>query len=284
MGIATLISFLQYGSVVSQDYRKYIIPYTPISAALIITVLLMPMIMKLLRRFALLAASCFASFLFLISEIGLEQIKVVESRIALPLESWQYSLCVMTPQVLKSIGEPIYAQYNPGYKIHFYLISVIIILAVINVIYGFSKMLLTSDYSRKRPLIAQTVSVILFIGLCIYACFTAFYRTGRIDISSLSAGLMTAFFIVFGVTAGIYIGSIFYSGRKALSVMLPSLIASLTTFVMYLGELILMGGRLFIYGDGFLFQPLGLIPFSAADIAIILLSGLITYVIQIKIN
>jgi hypothetical protein len=284
MGIVTLVSFFQNGSIASEDYRKYIIPYTPVSVALIITILLMPVIIKVFKRFSMLAASVLGILLFLASEIGLEQIKVVENQNPLPLESWQYSLCVATPQVLKSIGMPIYAQYNPGYKIHFYLIAAVMILTVIYVIYGFSKMYITSDYSRKRPLVAQAISVTLFISLCIYACFTAFYRNGTIRISPLSALLMTVFFLVFGITVGIYIGTIFYQRKLLFSGIIPAGAASLTTLVMYIGELILMGGKLFLYGKGLFFQKLGILPFSAVDIGIILLSGIFTYGILSHLN
>lgn len=278
-GVSTLSGFLKNGSISAEEYPKYIIPYTPISIALILSILLLPAFMKLFRKYAQLFISAMAVLIFAVSEFGFEKIKVVESKITLPLESWQYSLCVATPETLKAIGEPIYAEDNPGYKIHFYIISIVIILAVINTVYGFLKMYTSGNFSRKRPLLAQAVSVILFIGLCIYACFTAFYRNGTLDISALSASLMTIFFIVFGVTVGIYTGSLLYGRKRLLSVFLPAFTASLTTLIMYIGELILMGGELYVYGNGFLFQAIGIVPFSIIDLLIILMSGLITYAV-----
>jgi hypothetical protein len=202
----------------------------------------------------------------------------------MPLESWQLSLCIATPEVLRAIGKPIYAANNPAFKIHFYIIAIVIILAVLNVIYGFSKMLREQDFEKKPPLIAQAISVAMFISLCILACFTAFYRNGAINISTLSAILMTIFFIVFGITVGIYCGSIFYGKSKLLSKVIPAITASLTTLIMYIGELVLTGGVLFKYGNGFFFEPIALIPFSAADIFIILISGVITYIVMQLLN
>ena len=69
-----------------------------------------------------------------------------------------------------------------------------------------------------------------------------------------------------------------------LSIIVPAITASLTTLIMYLGELILMGGKLYIYGDGLLFHAIGAIPFSVADFAIILFSGLMTYIILHNLN
>ncbi|MHB8129477.1 MAG: hypothetical protein ACYDEX_10800, partial [Mobilitalea sp.] len=214
MGVLTLYSYLQNGYVNVNSYQKYIIPYTPICISLIITTALLPLIFKLFKRFTLPVVSLIGSLLFFVFEFYFEQIKVIGGYVEMPLESWQLSLCMATPEVLRSIGEPIYAANNPAFKIHFYIIAIVIILAVLNVIYGFSKMSRDQDFGKKRSLIAQAVSVVLFIGLCILACFTAFYRNGTINISPLSAILMSTFFIVFGITVGIYCGSLFSTKVK----------------------------------------------------------------------
>lgn len=198
--------------------------------------------------------------------------------------SWQFSLCVATPEVLRSIGKPIYAQNNPAYKIHFYLISIIIIMALVNVVCGFTKMLKNHDFSKKKPLLAQLISAVVFIGLCIIACLTSFYRNGTINISPLSATLMSIFFIVFGVTFGTYIGSIFYGKRKLLSAVVPTVASMATTIVMYFGELILMGGKLFSFGRGFLFAPINSIPFAIIDFIVIIAFGGVTYLLMSLIN
>lgn len=286
MGIVTLVSYLQRGYVNAANYPKYIIPYTPISIALIMVVCLMPFIYRVFSKHTLLGASILGIFIFALTEIGFEQISVIEGYpyLTLPLESWQYSLCVATPEVLKSIGEAIYAKNNPAFKIHFYLIAIVIIVTVINVVYGFTKMIKEQDFTRKRPLYTQLISTVVFLGLCILACFTAFYRNGTLNISTFSAVLMSLFFIVFGVTVGTYLGSIFYRRKRLLSVVVPALAASATTAIMYIGELILMGGKLFCFGTGALFQPIGSIPFAIIDFIVIALSGIVTYFLMVLLN
>jgi hypothetical protein len=277
MGIATFVSYINKGFIDVADYHKYVIPYTPICIALIVSIALLPVVFKLCKKHTLLATSALGTILFFIAEICFEQIEVRTINLVYQLQGWQLGLCMVTPEVQKSIGVPIYAQNNPAFKIHFYIISIVIILAVINVIYGFSKMLRDNIYDKKRPLIAQAASAAVFIGLCIFACFTAFYRTGTINISIVSAILMSIFFIVFGITVGVYVGSIFYGRKKLTSVVIPAIAAAITTIVMYIGELILMGGVLFKFGNGFLFEPLGAIQFAIIDFIVILLSGIITY-------
>lgn len=99
--------------------------------------------------------------------------------------------------------------------------------------------------------------VTAFVGLCIFACFTAF-------------------FVVFGLTAGIFLGSLVIAHNKKSAVLLSVLGAVLTTGFMYIGELILLGGKLYQFGRGTFFLSIGSSPFAAMDLFIILLSGVTT--------
>jgi len=301
MGISVLVQYFQNGFIPSESYPRYIIPYTPICISVIISAALLPVIHKLSNRFSVVIDSVLGVAVFFILELWFEKIKVVESgtntTIApniiiefnmglreLPLESWQYSLCAATPEVLRSIGEPIYAENNPAFKLHFYLISILIILSIIGILYGFLKVLKENLYLKMKALTVQTLCVALFVGLCIFACFTAFYRNGTRYISPLSAFLTGLFFVVFGVTSGMYAASFLLGKNRQVSMLIPSIIAMLTTMAMYIGELVLMDGKLFVFGKGLFFEPLGSIPFSACDIIIVLIPGVITALLSGRLN
>jgi hypothetical protein len=214
MGVIMLCGFLQNGGINAADYPKYIIPYTPICIALIICTALLPLVFKQLKKIAFLLLSIFGAGLFLLFEIMFEQITVFSIKKGITdVGSWQTYLCIATPEVMQTIeyketiGQALAERYSPVFKIHFYAISLLIVLVVIGVAHGFYKMVHTQNFARKKPLVAQLVSVIIFIGLCIVACFTAFFRTGDINISPLSAVSMTIFFLIFGITAGVYTGT-----------------------------------------------------------------------------
>lgn len=170
-------------------------------------------------------------------------------------------------------------EYSPVFKLHFYIISIIIVLVVLGVAYGFYKMSRDTEYKKKKPLLVQLASVIIFVGLCIFACFTAFFRTGEIVISPISAVLMTVFFLVFGITAGIYTGTWLYGKRKLFSIIIPAFIATITTIVMYIGEMVMMNWNLYRFGEGLLFDPIGACPFAPVDFAVIIATGVITYLL-----
>ncbi|MDR0890082.1 MAG: hypothetical protein LBM28_05500 [Oscillospiraceae bacterium] len=291
MGVQILTAYLKEGYVHAADYPKYVIPYTPIAIALILSAALLPLAIKACKKFALLALSVFGTGAFLLFELLFEQVTVFSIKEGLAdVGSWQSYLCIATPEVVttieyrETIGASLAERYSPVFKIHFYLIAILIVLAVIGLVYGYAKMIREKNYARKRPLLLQTTVVCVFIGLCIWACFTAFYRTGEINISPVSSWLMSVFFIVFGMTAGSYAGSLLYFKKPLVSRLIPAIIAVATTFAMYVGELFLMGGELFRFGSGFLFKPLGNCPFAWIDFAVIVASGAITYFILAMIR
>ncbi|HOV68783.1 MAG TPA: hypothetical protein PLZ84_00490 [Clostridia bacterium] len=78
MGLKVISDMIANGTVYSQDYPKYIIPYTPISVALIIGVLLMLIFFRFVKKFALLLGSLVSVGIFFAAELLLES-KVVVS-------------------------------------------------------------------------------------------------------------------------------------------------------------------------------------------------------------
>jgi DMSO reductase anchor subunit len=140
-------------------------------------------------------------------------------------------------------------------------------------------MIRTGNKTRLRPLIMQSVASGAFLGMCIWACFTAFYRTGEITVSSLSAVLMSVFFALFGLTVGIYVLSFTLNKKPLWSVTSPALAAIITVTVMYIGEMVLLDGHLYRFGQGFLFDGLPGIVLAPVDIVVILLSGALTALI-----
>ncbi len=216
MGGKVIADLLIHGTVMKENYPKYIIPYTPICVALLVGVLLMPLCMKLLGRFALLTGSAVSTAVFFAVELLLEKkVVITTAETVTKLEDWQMYMCYVPPEgwgetvttyKTQTPVEILMGEYNPAFKLHFYIISVILILAVLNCLYGFAKMILSGDKKQMPVLVLQSTAAVLFLGLCILACFTAFWRDGSLTVSPLSATLMTAFFILFGMVGGIYAG------------------------------------------------------------------------------
>jgi len=309
MGSKTISLYFLKGSISFDEYPKYIIPYTPIALSILLVTFFMPIIIRKTEEFALLVATLSGGLIFFLTENFFERITVyVEPAINLTkkipdfvqVQDWQLSICAqfrnppftLPPNIIifpTSTASPtpdnlIFAANNPFFKIHFYLISIIIIFAFINVLYRILKMVLDNSFARIKPVLAQAISWTVFVGMCIWACFTAFYRTGELLVSPLSAVLMAIFFIVMGVTCGTYLGSIFYRKGKILSLWVPSVFAVLMTFLMYVGELVLKAGILFKLGTGVFFDSFAGTPFALSDFAIIIASGIATFFIMTKIR
>ena len=286
MGVKVLADMLINGAVMKENYPKYIIPYTPICIALLVGVLLMPVWIKRVRRFALFAGSAVSTAVFFVVEILFEKKVVVSAaHTSAVLEDWQMYMCyavrdglggTVTSYKTQTPVEILMGDYNPAFKLHFYLISVLLILSVLSCLYGFARMIWVGDRSRFKPLVIQSIACLAFLGLCILACFTAFWRDGNLEVSAVSAVLMTAFFVLFGLVGGLYTGSFLLGKSKIISIVVPAIVSSVFTALMYVGEMILLHGHLYVLGEGFLFASLPGIVLAPFDILVILAGGVIT--------
>ena len=294
MGIRVVTDMLANGSVAKENYPKYVIPYTPISVAVIVGVLLMPLCMKLFKRFALVGGGSVAAGVFFAAESLLEQKVVVSTaETVTKLEDWQMYMCYVPPEgwgetvttyKTQTAVEILMGEYHPAFKLHFYMISVVLILTILNCLYGFGQMVKTGETRRRRSLILQSVCSLAFLGLCILACFTAFWRDGSIRVSALSAALMSVFFVLFGVTAGVFAGSFLLGKRSPVSIWFPSITASAMTLLMYVGEMFLLNGHLYVFGTGFLFDSIAGIVFAPIDLLVIAAAGGVTAGIFFLLN
>ena len=291
MGITVIVDMIRYGTVYAENYPKYIIPYTPIALALLVGVALIPVALKYFKKYTLLFGTVISTALFFAFEFILEKLVVVTRTVTetvgwvdvSKLEDWQMYMCYVPPNSFEERTwtevDVLMGEYSPAFKLHFYIISIVLILSILNCFYGFAKMIQTGDKSRCKSLTIQSIASGAFLGMCIWACFTAFYRNGDIKVSALSAILMSAFFVLFGVTVGIYVASFTLNKKPFLSVWLPSISAAIVTLVMYIGEMILLSGHLYRFGDGFFFAGIPGIVLAPVDIVVIIVSGIITALI-----
>ena len=291
MGITVIIDMIRYGTVYAENYPKYIIPYTPIALALLVGVALIPVAIKYFKKYALLFGTVISTVLFFAFEFILEKLVIVTRTVTetvgwvdvSKLEDWQMYMCYVPPNSFEERTwtevDILMGEYSPAFKLHFYIISIVLILSILNCFYGFAKMIQTGDKSRCKSLTIQSIASGAFLGMCIWACFTAFYRNGDINVSALSAILMSAFFVLFGVTVGIYVASFTLNKKPLLSVWLPSISATIVTLVMYIGEMILLSGHLYRFGDGFFFAGIPGIVLAPVDIVVIIASGVVAAII-----
>ncbi len=294
MGIRVITDMIINGTVLKENYPKYIIPYTPISIAVIVGVVLMPLCSRLWKRFAFAGGASIAAGIFFAIELLFEQKVVVSTaETVTKLEDWQMYICYASPEdwgetvttyKTQTAVDILMGDYNPAFKLHFYIISVVLIVTILNCLYGFGQMIKNGEKKRLKSLILQSVCSLAFLGLCILACFTAFWRDGSIRVSPLSAALMVVFFILLGITVGVFAGSFLLEKRKLVSILIPSIVASVMTFLMYTGEMILLNGHLYNFGTGFIFDSISGIAFAPIDLFIIVVSGCITALIFALLN
>lgn len=288
MGARVVGEMLRNGAVPLESYPKYVIPYTPIAIALIFGVLLLPVFQRLSEKLSFLFGAVFSTAVFFVAERLMETKILVQAEEAVALESWQMSMCYVPPEQYQTrtweAVDVLLGGYSPAFKLHFYLISVVLILCLLNCFYGFAQMIRSKDDTRKKALVIQTAASLAFLGMCVWACFTSFYRTGEITVSAVSAVLMAVFFALFGVTAGVFAGSFTLGKNRVMSILLPAAISVFITVIMYIGEMILLSGNLYRYGTGFLFDGMGGLVLAPVDLLVILISGCVTALICTALN
>lgn len=169
MGARVISDMIAYGTVQGENYPKYIIPYTPISVAVIVGVLLMPVILKYVKRRPTLLASGISVVIFLAVETLLENMVIVTTQGPSSIENWQTYLCAVPPEGFASrtwtAVNILGGEFDPLYKLHFYVIAILLVLALINCLYGFGRMVQTGDTKRRRSLILLSIVSGLFLGL-----------------------------------------------------------------------------------------------------------------------
>ncbi len=289
MGGRVISDMIADGTVLKENYPKYIIPYTPISIALIIGVFLLPLCIKFFKKYATAVGVIMATGIFFIFELLFEQKVIVSTaETVTKLEDWQMFMCYIPPEgwgetvttyKTQTAVDILMGEYNPAFKLHFYIISIVLIATILNCFYGFGQMIKTGEKKRLKSLVLQSICSASFLGLCIFACFTAFWRDGSIQVSPLSAVFMTVFFVLFGITVGVFVGSFLFGTQRPVFIWVPSIVASVMTFLMYTGELILLNGYLYKMGTGLIFDRIPGIVFAPVDLLVIVSSGGITALI-----
>lgn len=288
MGIKVLRSMTLYGFVPQAKYPKYVIPYTPVAIAVIVAVCLMPVLFKMVKKCPLLLGSGISMVVFFVTEILFENKIIVNGTLSAKLERWQMFMCYVSPETYQTRDwravDILIGEYSPTFKIHFYMISVVLILTILNCLYGFGQMVLSGNRKKQKTLTIQAVGATLFLGLCIFACFTAFFRDGELLVSTVSAVLMGIFFMLLGVTVGTYAGSFLLGKRKGIAVGIPAAVGVVTTLAMYIGEMCLLSGNLYLLGTGFWFTGLPGIVLAPVDLLIILAAGAVSGGICLLLN
>ena len=170
MGAKIIILQWQNGGIRPEDYARYVIPYTAICLAVLIAAALYPILSRL-KRLPVLAATVLALGLFVGIELLMESITIY-SPSAQNAARLQLLSCIYTPAATKSF----LLLYNETYKIHYFLISFVIIALVINIAYGYGYLFSSGDRKNIIPLKLQLAVTVLLILLCIFANFTGFYR------------------------------------------------------------------------------------------------------------
>lgn len=298
-GVRMAIISVTSGALEPEQYAKYVVPYAAICISLLFFAALQSVFEKM-KRFAFPVGIGLTYGLFFAVERLFETIQIHVTGMTLidpttlmqgaavsntTVDIWQSSLCIASPvmrgQSLSYAFQDslFYVIGNTAYKIHYYLISLILITMVSGLIYGIAKMLRSGDTSQKQPLFLRGISTAALTALCVFANTTAFFRQAAPIQTTLASILTGLFFVMLGVAAGIYAGSYLLGKGKRPGIGIPVLLSVCVTVLMYIGEAVMMAGNIYRFGTNWFFGGIVGIVLAPVDILIVLLSGGLTWLI-----
>jgi hypothetical protein len=296
------------GAVSPEAYAKYVVPYAAICLSVILFAVFQPLLFRT-GRFAFPAGLAGACGIFIAAEQFFEHIRIATAGMSLvdpaslsagrapvlpsaAADAWQASLCIASPLTrgqtvaYASQGRYFYVMANSTYKVHYYLIALLLIAMICRLIYGVGRRLRSGDRTNPKPLVLQGISVSALTALCVFANTTALFRQTAAIQTPLASLLTCLFFVVLGAAVGTYTGSFLLGKGKGLALSLPVLSSAAAVTLMYAGEAVMMKGGLYRFGTGWFFAGLPVISLAPADMAVILLAcaatGLILRTARVK--
>lgn len=288
------------GTIEPEQYAKYVVPYAAMCFAVILFAALQPLIFKIKKMPFQIGLICTYA-VFVAIEQFFENIRINTSHMTLvdpsslsvspattipsaAVDAWQASLCITSPltrgqaALFSSHDRYFYVLANNTYKIHYYIIVLILITMICGLIYGIGKMVRSGDNGKKKALILQGIATAALISLCVFANTTSFFRQTEAIQTPLASVLTCLFFIVLGSAAGIYAGSLLLNRGKP-GLVLPVLLSFSAVILMYIGEAAMMEGGLYRFGTGWFFEGLPGIAMAPADILVVFFSGIVTWLV-----
>ena len=289
-GLRMLYLSWKQGPLEPGQYTKYVIPYAAIGLAVLLFALIQPWLQKI-KRFALATGLALAYSIFFVIERLLEGLQISVKGLTLidvatmqpggyypysTVDIYQAMLCYVGPSSesiaigSSTFGKLYYVMGDSGFKVHYYMISLLLITMVCCLLYDIAKMQHNENYEKKKALAIRIVATAALIALCIFANTTAFFRQATAIQTPLASLLTALFFIVLGVAVGLYSGSYLLDKTELWSLYLPAFLALLAVVLMYIGEAAMMNGNLYRFGSGWFFARLPMTSLALVDVLIIL--------------
>jgi hypothetical protein len=269
-GIRIIVLHFRNGSIQPDDYAQLVIPYAAVCSSILITIMLYPLLSKL-RRYSVLAASILGLGLFAGMEWYMEGL-TINAPMAYSAFQWQLIQNISITDAILAFHK----LYDNTYRIHYLLISLLLILLVTGIVYTYEKVVSSKDQARRNILYLQIFLTVLFVALCVVSNIT--YIFGETDdyLTPYSSVFTRSFFVLAGLASGVYLAGLLIEKNRLVSIIAPAAAACLITAAMYFGEYKILDGVLYRFGYANLFQHTPVSVVTPANILIILLSGLLT--------
>jgi hypothetical protein len=270
MGVKIAVLQFQGGSIQPDDFAQYVIPYAAAFSSILLTVFLYPLISRQ-KRFSVLTASLLSMGLFIGMEWYIESMTINTSKAQAAFQ-WQLVSSIGTTETTQAFQK----LFDSTFRIQSALISFLLILFIVGMIYNYKNVLSSNDRVKRNLFRLQVFLTVLFIAFCITANIPSSFREAVDFLSPHSSVLTSCFFVLMGVTFGVYLAGFLSGKSRMISLVLPAACAFLITASMYYGEYKMLDGVLYRFGYSKFFQQLSFTRVTPVDMLITFVSGMLT--------
>jgi len=238
-------SFQHDGTMWSWPLFQYnvtvVIPFAAVSAAVLIGFLLLPMLRKMYVAKRGIISSVIAVCIFFALSLYAEMISARLDVIFI----------VMTSRMRRSVeGIAALADYMTipwTVRLHYYIFSIVLILALLNFLYGLADALYRGEKLSKKAIALQGGAVACYALAYFFVRAMQFKDYDTLLLTSSSVLNAAVCFILAGIAVGLYSGS--FSKFAGLGKFISSILSSATVVALYAAEYAMLQGNLYSYHD-----------------------------------
>lgn len=236
--------YLQRETFLRFDQYRAVIPFAAVAVAILITFVLLPLVKNISLRKKHIFSSIFAVFIF----CGVESIG---ERIASHLYILGIVLTSRAPFYYNDslLADPFkqWTVFPIAVRLHYYIFSIIFILAVINLLYKISQNLFEGKKPISRPVILNGIATACYAIIYLFISVIQYNNYATMQITPGSVLNVAICFTLASVAFGLFsVSFIRFAGWKKI---IPSVTAVLTVLALYGAEFAMLGGKFYSYGE-----------------------------------
>jgi len=242
------VAWLEYNIYMAfAHYREYnvnlVIPFAAVLTAVFAGFLLLPLLhrrsLSLMKKHII--ASLWAVIIFLGLEAFAEHIAAHREALWIVMTSRRF----MLPEEIAALTANMTIPW--AIRAHYYLFSIILILAVLNFLYNLANNLYGDEKPCKQNIILQGLATVCYVLIYFFVGVMQYKNYQTMQLNGVSILWAAGCFILAAVVVGLYCSSLLQN--SGVGKLMPSIASGATVVALYIAELVMLEGRFYLYSN-----------------------------------